>query len=173
MEDLKDFGEPLEFWQYFYEITKIPRCSQHEEKIRDYILSEAKKMGYQTEMDKIQNLVVRVPSKSSNKADKLKLVLQSHMDMVCEKHDRTQHDFAKDPLKLKLIEIDQGKWLTAEGTTLGADNGVGIAYQLALMKKIHDGSLDFDRLDLDLLFTVDEERGLSGASQRDVEPQFG
>ena len=167
MEDFKEFGEPLEFWQYFYEITKIPRCSQHEEKIREYVLNEAKKMGYQTEIDKIQNLVVRVPSKNGNEAGKLKVVLQSHMDMVCEKHDRTQHDFAKDPLKLKLIEIDKEKWLTAEGTTLGADNGVGIAYQLAIMKKIQDGSLDLNAIDLDLLFTVDEERGLSGASQMD------
>lgn len=167
MEDLKDFGEPLEFWQYFYEITKIPRCSQHEDKIREYILKEAKKMGYQTEIDKIQNLVVRVPNKSDKEAKKLKVVLQSHMDMVCEKHERIQHDFAKDSLKLKLLEIDNEKWLTAEGTTLGADNGVGIAYQLAVMKKIHDGSLDFNALDLDLLFTVDEERGLSGASQMD------
>ncbi|NVM19736.1 MAG: beta-Ala-His dipeptidase [Candidatus Lokiarchaeota archaeon] len=167
MEDLKDFGEPLEFWQYFYEITKIPRCSQHEEIIREYILKEAEKMGYRTEVDKIQNLVVRIPGKSDKEAEKLKVVLQSHMDMVCEKHDRTQHDFAKDSLKLKLLEIDNEKWLTAEGTTLGADNGVGIAYQLTIMKKIRDGSLDFGGIDLDLLFTVDEERGLSGASQMD------
>ena len=167
MEDLKDFGEPLEFWEYFYEITKIPRCSQHEEKIRDYILNEAKKLGFQTEIDKIQNLVVRIPHKSDKDAGKLKVVLQSHMDIVCEKNERTQHDFAKDPLKLKLLEIDNEKWLTAEGTTLGADNGVGIAYQLAIMKKIHDGSLDLNNIDLDLFFTVDEERGLSGASQMD------
>ncbi|NVM44616.1 MAG: beta-Ala-His dipeptidase [Candidatus Lokiarchaeota archaeon] len=167
MEDLKEFGEPLEFWHYFYEITKIPRCSQHEEKIREYVLSEAKKMGYQTEIDEIQNLVVRIPSKNDISRKKTKIVLQSHMDMVCEKHDRIQHDFAKDPLKIKLIEIDKEKWLTAEGTTLGADNGVGIAYQLAIMKKIHNRSLEFENLDLDLLFTVDEERGLSGASQMD------
>ena len=167
MENLKEFGEPSEFWQFFYEISKIPRCSTHEEKIRVYIKREAEKLGYQTEMDKIQNLVVRVPSKNDKITEKSKVVLQCHMDMVCEKHDRTQHDFTKDPLKLKLIEIDKEKWLTAEGTTLGADNGVGIAYLLAIMKKIHDGSLDFEALDLDLLFTVDEERGLSGASQMD------
>ncbi|MFX0077178.1 MAG: beta-Ala-His dipeptidase [Candidatus Hermodarchaeota archaeon] len=167
MEDLKDFGEPLEFWQYFYEITKIPRCSQHEEKIREFVSNEAKKLGFQTEIDEIQNLVVRIPPKVGNEGGKLKVVLQSHMDMVCEKHERTQHDFAKDPLKLKLLEIKNEKWLTAEGTTLGADNGVGIAYQLAIMKKIHDGSLDFNDLSLDLLFTVDEERGLTGASKMD------
>ena len=167
MEDLKDFGEPLEFWEYFYEITRIPRCSTHEDKIREYIKKEAEKLGFQTEVDAIKNLVVRIPSNRDSEGNKLGVVLQSHMDMVCEKNKNIQHDFSSDPLKLKTIEIDNEKWLTAEGTTLGADNGVGIAYQLAIMKKIHDGSLDFDALDLDLLFTVDEERGLSGASQMD------
>ncbi len=167
MEDLKDFGEPLEFWQYFYEITKIPRCSTYEDKIREYIKNEAEKLGFQTEVDMIKNLVVRIPSNRGSEGNKLRVVLQSHMDIVCEKNENVQHDFSKDPLKLKTIEIENERWLTAEGTTLGADNGVGIAYQLAIMKKIHDGSLVFDALDLDLLFTVDEERGLSGASQMD------
>jgi dipeptidase D len=167
MENLKDFGEPIEFWQYFYEITKIPRCSTYEDKIREYIKSEAEKLGFQTEIDTIKNLVVRIPSKTDSDSKKTGVVLQSHMDIVCEKNDNVQHDFLKDPLKLKTIEIENEKWLTAEGTTLGADNGVGIAYQLAIMKKIHEGSLDFGALDLDLLFTVDEERGLSGASQMD------
>jgi len=167
MENLKDFGEPIEFWQYFYEITKIPRCSTYEDKIREYIKSEAEKLGFQTEVDGIKNLVVRIPSKTDSESNKIGVVLQSHMDIVCEKNENVQHDFSKDPLKLKTIEIENERWLTAEGTTLGADNGVGIAYQLAIMKKIHDGSLDFDDLDLDLLFTVDEERGLSGASQMD------
>ena len=167
MEDLKGFGEPLEFWQYFYEITRIPRCSTNEDKIREYIKKEAEKMGFQTEVDTIKNLVVRIPSNRDSEVNKLGIVLQSHMDMVCDKNENIQHDFLKDPLKLKTIEIENERWLTAEGTTLGADNGVGIAYQLAIMKKIHDGSLDFKGLDLDLLFTVDEERGLSGASQMD------
>ena len=167
MENLKDFGDPSEFWQYFYEITRIPRCSTYEDKIREYIKNEAEKLGFQTEVDKIKNLVVRIPSNRDSEGNKLGVVLQSHMDMVCEKNENIQHDFSKDPLKLKTIEIENERWLTAEGTTLGADNGVGIAYQLAIMKKIHDGSLDFDTLNLDLLFTVDEERGLSGASQMD------
>jgi len=167
MENLKDFGEPLEFWQYFYEITRIPRCSTHEDKIREYIKNEAEKLGFQTEIDAIKNLVVRIPSNRDSEGNKLGVVLQSHMDMVCEKNENIPHDFSKDPLKLKTIEIDNEEWLTAEGTTLGADNGVGIAYQLAIMKKIHNGSLDFNAFDLDLLFTVDEERGLSGASQMD------
>jgi len=167
MENLKDFGEPLEFWQYFYEITRIPRCSTHEDKIREYIRNEAEKLGFQTEIDAIKNIVVRIPSNRDSEGNKLGVVLQSHMDMVCEKNENIPHDFSTDSLKLKTIEIDNEEWLTAEGTTLGADNGVGIAYQLAIMKKIHNGSLDFNAFDLDLLFTVDEERGLSGASQMD------
>ncbi len=167
MENLKEFGEPSEFWQFFYEITKIPRCSTHEDKIREYIKKEAEKLDYQTEIDEIKNLVVHIPSKKGATSANSGIVLQSHMDIVCEKNKDYPHDFSKDPLKLKTIEIDNEKWLTAEGTTLGADNGVGIAYQLAIMKKIHDGTLNFDALDLDLLFTVDEERGLSGASQMD------
>jgi len=167
MENLKDFGEPSEFWQYFCEITRIPRCSTHEDKIREYIKNEAEKLGFQTEVDTIKNLVVRIPSNRDSEGNKIGVVLQSHMDMVCEKNENIQHDFLIDPLKLKTIEIENERWLTADGTTLGADNGVGIAYQLAIMKKIHDGSLVFDALDLDLLFTVDEERGLSGASQMD------
>ena len=167
IENLKDFGEPSEFWQYFYEITRIPRCSTNEDKIREYIKNEAEKMGFQTEVDTIKNLVVRIPSNRASEGNKLGVVLQSHIDMVCEKNENIPHDFSKDPIKLKTIEIENEKWLTAEGTTLGADNGVGIAYQLAIMKKIHKGSLDFGSLGLDLLFTVDEERGLSGASQMD------
>ena len=167
MENLKDFDEPLEFWHYFYEITRIPRCSTHEDKIREYIKNEAEKLGFQTEVDAIKNLVVRIPSNRDSEGNKIGVVLQSHMDMVCEKNENILHDFSKDPLTLKTIEIDNEEWLTAEDTTLGADNGVGIAYQLAIMKKIHDGSLDFDAFDIDLLFTVDEERGLSGASEMD------
>ncbi|GAG76770.1 unnamed protein product, partial [marine sediment metagenome] len=114
MEDLKEFGEPLEFWEYFYEITRIPRCSTLEDKIREYIKKEAEKLGFQTEVDAIENLVVRIPSNRDSEGNKLGVVLQSHMDMVCEKNENVQHDFSNDPLKLKTIEIDNEKWLTAE-----------------------------------------------------------
>jgi dipeptidase D len=165
MENLKNLGEPLEFWQYFYQITKIPRCSGNEDQIREYIKKEAEKLGFQTEVDQVKNIVVRIPSKVGSNSGRLGAVLQSHMDMVCEKNEDVIHDFSKDPLKLRIVDIEGERWLTAEGTTLGADNGVGIAYQLAIMKKIHDGSLNLDSIDLDLLFTVDEERALTGASQ--------
>ena len=165
MKDLRKLGNPIEFWDYFYEISQIPRCSQKEEKIREYVKNEAKKFNYDTRIDDIGNIVIKVPSKQD--ISKTKIVLQSHMDMVCEKNSDIEHDFSKDALKLITIRKDDEEWLTADGTTLGADNAVGMAYQLAIMKKIYDGSLNLGPLTLDLLFTVDEERGLSGASQMD------
>ncbi|MFX0024944.1 MAG: beta-Ala-His dipeptidase [Candidatus Hermodarchaeota archaeon] len=165
MEDLKELGKPLEFWEYFYEISKIPRCSGYEDQMRVFIQKEAEKMGFQTMIDQIKNIVIKIPSKL--KSEKSRVILQSHMDMVCEKNDDVKHDFSKDPLDIKLIKINNEKWITANGTTLGADNAVGMAYQLALMKKIYKGELDLGPISIDLLFTVDEERGLIGASQID------
>jgi dipeptidase D len=164
MINLHDLGQPKEFWDYFEQISKIPRCSQHEEKIRDFIQQEGKKLGFKTKVDEIGNLVISVPAKSSEKE---KLILQCHMDMVCEKNDDVDHNFSTDPLKLKIIEIENKKWLTAEGTTLGADNGTGICFNLSLMKKIHDGSLKLDFLSLELVFTVLEEFNLGGAKNID------
>jgi len=165
MMDLRKFGKPIEFWTYFYEISKIPRCSQKEEKIREFVKNEANKLNYETRIDDVGNIVIKVPSKQDSV--KTNIVLQSHMDMVCEKNFDVKHDFSKDSLKLMTIQENDEEWLTADGTTLGADNAVGMAYQLAIMKNIYDGNLNLDLLNLDLLFTVDEERGLSGASQMD------
>ncbi|MFX1583602.1 MAG: beta-Ala-His dipeptidase [Promethearchaeota archaeon] len=165
MEDLKELGKPLEFWEYFFEISKIPRCSGYEDQMRIFIQKEAEKFGFQTKTDRINNIVIKIPSKERTNSSGV--ILQSHMDMVCEKNDDVKHDFSKDPLDLKLIEINNEKWITANGTTLGADNAVGMAYQLAIMKKIYKGELDLGSISLDLLFTVDEERGLTGASQID------
>jgi len=168
MENLNDLGEPQEFWDYLFQISKIPRCSRKEELIRAFIKEEALKFKFDHQIDQIGNIVVRVPPQTKTEGEPLRVVLQSHMDMVCEKNDEIDHDFAKDPLRLNIIDIDDEKWLTAEGTTLGADNGVGIAYQLAIMKRIYNDQLNLGALHLDLLFTVDEERGLSGASKMDL-----
>jgi len=164
MINLKELGEPSEFWEYFGQITKIPRCSQNEERVRNYIREEAEKLGFKTQVDNIGNLVVRIPARSQQEK---KGILQCHMDMVCEKNEAVTHDFSKDPLKLEIIEDKNEKWITAIGTTLGADNGVGICYILTLMKKIKNKELGFDTLALDLLFTVDEEQGLRGAFEID------
>ena len=163
MLNLEDLGHPTEFWDYFNQISKIPRESRHEDKIRDFIKVEAAKFGFISQIDEIGNIVVKIPAMNQ----KLKCVLQCHMDMVCEKNEDIIHDFSKDPLKLKIIEIDNEKWVTAEETTLGADNGVGICYLLTLMKKIHENKLKFDSLGLDLLFTVREEYDMGGAKNID------
>lgn len=165
MINLEELGQPYEFWEYFEKISRIPRCTREEDKIRDFIKHEAEKFGFETKIDKIGNIVVKIPVPDQN----LKCVLQCHMDMVCEKNEGVEHDFSKDPLKLMLIDIDNEKWVTADGTTLGADNGVGICYLLLLMKQIHDQSLNFNSLGLDLLFTVHEEYGMGGAKNIDPE----
>ncbi len=164
MLNLKELGNLTEFWEYFEQVSKIPRCSEHEERIRIFIKQEAEKLGFKSQVDKAGNLVVRIPSRLAQTS---RGVLQCHMDMVCEKNQSKTHDFVNDPLILKIEKIDDDNWLTAEGTTLGADNGVGICYLLTLLKKIQRGDLNFDSLALDLLFTVDEEQGLRGAFKID------
>ena len=160
MLNIKELGQPYEFWKYFEEVSRIPRCSEHEEKIRNFIKRESERLGFKNKIDSIGNLVVNIPAKSKQVK---KGVLQCHMDMVCEKNESVSHDFSRDPLKLKIEELDNEKWITAEGTTLGADNAVGICYMLTIMNKIQKGELNLNSLGLDLLYTVDEEQGLRGA----------
>ena len=145
--------EPKLVWKHFDEIRKIPRCSKHEEKIREYIIDFAKKQNLRFKTDKVGNIVIFKPA-SSGMQNKPIVVLQGHMDMVCEKNSDVVFDFSKDPIKLKL----KGDFLTADGTTLGADNGIGLAMSLAILE---DNSLNLG--EIEALFTVDEETGLTGA----------
>jgi len=145
--------EPKLVWKHFDEIRKIPRCSKHEEKIRKYIEDFAKKQNLKSKTDKIGNVVIFKPA-SSSMENKPTVVLQGHMDMVCEKNSDVEFDFSKDPIQLKL----EGDHLTADGTTLGADNGIGLAMSLAILE---DDSLKIGSIEA--LFTVDEETGLTGA----------
>ncbi|MFX0024270.1 MAG: beta-Ala-His dipeptidase [Candidatus Hermodarchaeota archaeon] len=163
MLELENLGKPSEFWSYFYEISRIPRKSRFEDKIRDFIKNEAEKYGFKVQIDDVGNIAVKIPAVNQ----KSNCVLQCHMDMVCEKNEGIIHDFLEDPLKLKIIEIDNEKWITAEGTTLGADNGTGICFLLVLMKKIHEDEVKFNTLGLDLLFTVREEYDMGGAKNID------
>lgn len=150
--------EPREVWDHFLEITKIPRCSGNEGLVRDYVKSVAEDCGYETEVDDVGNLLVRKPGKIKNVPP---IVIQCHLDMVCEKKSEKEHDFSKDPIPVK----KEGEWVTADGTTLGADNGTGIAISLAIMKdeKSKHGPIEF-------LFTVGEETGLDGA--KGIEPGY-
>ena len=145
--------EPKIVWKHFDEIRKIPRCSKHEEKIREYIVNFAKQHNLEYQVDKAGNVVIRKPA-SQGMENKPMVVLQSHMDMVCEKNKDVEHDFSKDPIKVKI----EGEWVTAEGTTLGADDGIGVATALAILE---DKNLKHPPIEA--LFTVDEETGLTGA----------
>ena len=145
--------EPKLLWKHFDEIRKIPRCSKHEEKIRKHILNFAKKHGLKSKTDKTGNVVISKPA-SKGMEKKPVVILQGHMDMVCEKNSDVKHDFTKDPIKL----VKKGDILTADGTTLGADNGIGLAISLAILE---DNTLKHGPIEA--LFTVDEETGLTGA----------
>jgi dipeptidase D len=145
--------EPKLVWKHFDEIRKIPRCSKHEEKIREHIIDFAKQHNLKLKTDKTGNVVISKPA-SSGMEGKPTVILQGHMDMVCEKNSDVEFDFANDPIKLKL----EGDMLTADGTTLGADNGIGLAISLAILE---DRTLKHGPIEA--LFTIDEETGLTGA----------
>jgi dipeptidase D len=148
--------EPKNVWQYFYQITQIPRPSKHEEKILDYLKEFAKLKNLEFIEDDVKNIVIKIPA-TKGKENAPAIVLQSHVDMVCEKNKGTEHDFFNDPLELEI----EGEWIKAKGTTLGADNGIGMAAALAIADE------DFEHGPIELLFTVDEETGLTGASNLD------
>jgi dipeptidase D len=147
--------EPEPVWKHFDRLAAIPRASTKEAAARDYIRGLATKLGLECVQDGVGNLVIRKPARPGREGAPMAL-LQGHLDMVCEKNEGTVHDFDVDPIKV----IRDGDWLMAEGTTLGSDNGVGVAAALAVMesKDIAHGPLEF-------VFTIDEETGLTGASE--------
>jgi dipeptidase D len=140
----------------FREISAIPRCSGNEENVRAWIESWASRRGFDTLADSCANLHVKVPASTGYKSAP-GVILQGHMDMVCEKTPESSHDFTKDPIPV----ICDGDWIHAENTTLGADNGIAIALGMTLAES------DRTHPPLDLLFTVEEETGLTGASNLD------
>ncbi len=146
--------KPSLIWNHFEEICKYPRPSKKEEKIAGYVISVGKKLGLEIERDKFGNILIRKPA-TAGKEKLKKVVLQSHIDMVCEKNRDVEHDFDKDPIHPYI----DGEWVKAKGTTLGADNGVGAAAALAVLE-----SKDIEHGPLEALFTLDEETGLTGAS---------
>ncbi len=145
---------PELLWKHFDEIRKIPRCSGSEEKIIDYIVNFAKARKLEYKVDEVGNVVIRKKGTKGYENAPV-VILQGHIDMVCEKNNDVKHDFTKDPIKVKR----EGDWIKAEGTTLGADNGIGVAAALAIMD---DNSLVHGPVEA--LFTIDEERGLTGAA---------
>ncbi|MCP4112888.1 MAG: aminoacyl-histidine dipeptidase [Desulfobacteraceae bacterium] len=149
-----------EILELFENINKIPRCSKNETAISGWLKKWAENNRFEANQDKIGNLVITVPATQGYENAPI-IVLQGHMDMVCEKTPDSDHDFTKDPIQ----HICDGDWLKADKTTLGADNGIGIAISLALAA---DKNIAHPKLEL--LLTVDEETGLTGANK--LEPGF-
>ena len=146
--------EPHKVWQYFYEITQIPRPSKNEDKIITYLENFAKSKNLEYKKDRVNNIVIRKPA-SKGGENKPMVALQCHVDMVCEKNNDVDKDFLKDPIEAYI----NGEWVKAKGTTLGADDGIGVAMQLAILDSDIDGIGP-----IECLFTVDEETGLTGAN---------
>ncbi|MBF0225943.1 MAG: aminoacyl-histidine dipeptidase [Desulfobacterales bacterium] len=146
-----------EILDIFEKISSIPRCSKNEGQISQWLCEWAKDNGFKWNSDKSGNIVMNIPATKGYENSPI-LILQSHMDMVCEKNKESSHDFSKDPIKL----VYDGDWVTASETSLGADNGIGMAIALAIGK---DKTIEHP--DIELLFTVDEETGLNGANALD------
>ncbi|HPW89803.1 MAG TPA: aminoacyl-histidine dipeptidase [Paludibacteraceae bacterium] len=145
--------QPQALWHYFSEICTIPRPSKKEEKVIAYLQNFAKEHNLKSVIDKAGNVVIRKPA-TPGYENRPKVILQAHMDMVCEKNSGTVHNFDTDPIQPYI----DGEWVKARGTTLGADNGIGIAAQLAVLS-----ANNLKHGPLECLFTVDEETGLTGA----------
>ncbi|MGC9363080.1 MAG: aminoacyl-histidine dipeptidase [Fidelibacterota bacterium] len=146
--------KPEKLWRYFYELNQIPRESKHEARAGQYIISVAKDHGLPFKQDSVGNILVTKPA-SAGSENKPKVCLQGHLDMVCEKNSGTEHDFRKDPIKMMI----DGDYVRADGTTLGADNGIGVAAALTVMT-----ATDLVHPPMEFLFTIDEETGLTGAN---------
>ncbi|MHC4079160.1 MAG: beta-Ala-His dipeptidase, partial [Planctomycetota bacterium] len=146
--------------EWFAKINEIPRESKNEEAISTWLSAWAKEHGFTARRDAVMNLVIEVPG-SPGYENSPTVVIQGHMDMVCEKAKGSPHDFTKDPIKL----VYDGDWLHADQTTLGADNGIALAMAMTVATEP-----DVKHPPLELLFTVDEETGLTGANA--LEPDF-
>jgi dipeptidase D len=150
--------EPSLLWQRFDEIRQIPRPSKHEEQISEHVERWASDRGYELLKDEAGSMVIKVPATDGHEGAET-VILQGHLDMVCEKNADVEHDFMTQGIE---VEVD-GDWVRAKGTTLGADNGIGLAAAMALVEdpEVTHGPIE-------ILATVDEETGLTGAKQLDA-----
>jgi len=146
--------EPKALWTNFYQITQIPRPSYHEERIQNYIYNFGKNLGLETIKDEAGNVIIRKPA-TPGMEDCKGVVFQGHLDMVPQKNRDKVHDFENDPIEAYI----DGEWVTANGTTLGADNGIGVSTALTIL-----ASTDIPHGPLEALFTATEETGMDGAN---------
>jgi len=145
--------EPKVLWKNFHSLTQIPRPSKKEEKIRDFMLRFGKNLGLETIIDETGNIIIRKPA-TPGMENRKGIILQGHLDMVPQKNSDKVHDFEKDPIET----IIDGDWVRANGTTLGADNGMGVAAAMAILE-----SKTLEHGPIEALFTTDEETGMTGA----------
>ncbi|MDR2292247.1 MAG: beta-Ala-His dipeptidase, partial [Prevotellaceae bacterium] len=146
--------KPNEVWKNFYALTQIPRPSKKEKKAAEYILRFGEKLGLKSVMDEVGNVIISKPATPG--LEKCKgIILQAHIDMVPQANNDKKHNFENDPIEAYV----DGEWVTANGTTLGADNGIGVAAAMAVLesKTIEHGPLE-------VLITIDEETGMTGAN---------
>jgi len=145
--------EPKALWEHFYQLTQIPRPSKKEAKIQEFIENFGKSLGLETIKDETGNIIIRKPA-TPGMENRKGVVLQGHLDMVPQKNNDTKHDFENDPIDAYV----DGDWVTAKGTTLGADNGIGVAAAMTVLadKNMQHGPVE-------ALFTCDEETGMTGA----------
>ncbi len=146
--------KPKAVWEFFEQICQYPRPSKKEEKIANFLINWAKERNFEVQKDSFGNFVIRKPA-TIGFEDRKPVAIQGHIDMVCEKNSDTIHDFENDPIQPYI----DGDWVKAKGTTLGADNGIGIAMGMAVLD-----SSDIDHPPIELLCTLDEETGLTGAN---------
>ena len=151
MSDIRNL-EPKQVWNYFHEITQIPRPSKHEQNMISYMKEFGKKHNLETVVDKIGNVIIRKPA-TKGMENRKGVIFQTHLDMVPQKNSDKKHDFEKDPIET----IIDGEWVRANGTTLGADNGIGVAATMAVL-----ASKDIAHGPIEALFTIDEETGMTG-----------
>lgn len=144
---------PREIWKHFYSLTQIPRPSKHEDAIQDFMMKFGQDLGLETIKDEIGNIIIKKPA-TPGMEDRKGVILQGHLDMVPQKNSDKVHDFKTDPIETYI----DGDWLTADGTTLGADNGMGVAAAMAILE-----SKDLVHGPIEALMTCDEETGMTGA----------
>ncbi|NLK65413.1 MAG: aminoacyl-histidine dipeptidase [Tissierellia bacterium] len=148
--------KPEKVFYYFEEISKIPRCSGKEKQISDYLYNFAKSRNLEVVQDEHLNVIIKKPA-SRGYENAPVVMLQAHMDMVCEKNEGVVHDFDKDPIKLRIVD----GYIYASDTTLGADNGIGVAMAMAVLDS------ELEHPSLEVLITTDEEKGMTGANKLD------
>lgn len=151
MSTIKDL-QPSVVWKNFYQLTQIPRPSSHEEKVSEYLYNWGLSHGLDTTRDKVGNVIIRKPATKGYENRKV-VTMQGHMDMVPAKTSDSKHNFLTDPIET----VIDGDWVKTKGTTLGADNGIGVSLALAVLES------DVEHGPLEALFTVDEEQGMTGA----------